>query len=226
MKYFLIISIIIHLFFLKSLELLDSKKTSIFGQRVKVIEIGYIQEQTKNYKSQIAKDKKSLQKKVCKEEKININESVLPKDENKEKISEESKQVELQHSSNSKEESTSDESGGKESIEGTDCNLTGNAVSYNYEMSLWFKEIKNKIEKFKKYPNEAREKNIEGEVLLDIFISNDGYVSSINIFKSSGNKLLDEGAIKIVKSAQPFSPPKKINISKIIIRVPVKFSLK
>lgn len=216
MKYFLIISIILHLFFFKGLELLDSKKTYILGQ--KVIEIGYIQKQITNSKSQIPKSNKIFFQKNI------ITNDLLIK---KEKILKESKSVELQQDLNEQEELTGNKLEDKEGSEVvTSGLLISNSISYDYETILWFKEIKNKIEKFKKYPKEAREKNIEGEVLVDISILNNGYVSSINIFKSSGNKSLDEGTIKIIKTAQPFLPPKKINLSKVVVRVPVKFSLK
>ena len=56
------------------------------------------------------------------------------------------------------------------------------------------------------YPYEARKKNLSGKLLLDVAILPDGEVQKITIRRSSGKKVLDEAAVRIVELAAPFAP--------------------
>ena len=89
----------------------------------------------------------------------------------------------------------------------------------------WFNTIKNKIEKFKKYPEKAKKNSLQGEVFVKLLILSDGHIKDVSVLKSSGSKILDEEAVKIVKRAEPFVPPKDIKIKEILIKVPIKFIL-
>ena len=54
------------------------------------------------------------------------------------------------------------------------------------------------------YPEEARRRNISGSLRLDVAINADGSVNDISVIRSSGHKLLDDAAIRIVRLAAPF----------------------
>lgn len=56
------------------------------------------------------------------------------------------------------------------------------------------------------YPEEARNRNIEGDVRLMVALLPDGRVKHIEVLASSGNSLLDEAAVRSVKLAAPFDP--------------------
>lgn len=56
------------------------------------------------------------------------------------------------------------------------------------------------------YPDEARRKKLSGKLLLDVALNADGSVKSIRLVRSSGYKVLDDAAIRIVKLASPFPP--------------------
>ena len=56
------------------------------------------------------------------------------------------------------------------------------------------------------YPEEAKRKNLSGSLVLDVSINVDGRVGDISILKSSGHKLLDDAASRIVRLASPFAP--------------------
>ena len=56
------------------------------------------------------------------------------------------------------------------------------------------------------YPYEARKKHLSGKLLLDVAILPDGAVQQITIRRSSGKKILDEAAVRIVELAAPFAP--------------------
>jgi protein TonB len=61
------------------------------------------------------------------------------------------------------------------------------------------------------YPDEARRANLSGNLLLDVALRPDGSVDEIILRRSSGKKVLDDAAIRIVKLAAPFARfPKNI----------------
>lgn len=65
-------------------------------------------------------------------------------------------------------------------------------------------EIRNKIERAKRYPALARARKIEGVVSLSFLMDPTGKVQTINIVSSSGSSILDEEALAAVKRAAPF----------------------
>jgi protein TonB len=57
------------------------------------------------------------------------------------------------------------------------------------------------------YPSRARNKLIEGSVIVAFIVRLDGSIKNIFIKKSSGYSILDNNVIKAVKRAAPFPPP-------------------
>jgi TonB family protein len=75
------------------------------------------------------------------------------------------------------------------------------------------------------YPQEAREKGYEGEVVLRVEVLINGRVGQIEIKKSSGYELLDHSALTTVKQWR-FIPAKKDDIAiPLWVNIPVKFQL-
>ena len=56
------------------------------------------------------------------------------------------------------------------------------------------------------YPEEAREQNLSGSLILDVALKPDGSIFKITVRRPSGHKILDDAAVRIVKLAAPFSP--------------------
>ncbi|MGH1460851.1 MAG: TonB family protein [Neptuniibacter sp.] len=56
------------------------------------------------------------------------------------------------------------------------------------------------------YPEEARKKKMYGSLRLLVSIRPDGSVKGIEILESSGKKILDDAAVRIVRLAAPFQP--------------------
>lgn len=56
------------------------------------------------------------------------------------------------------------------------------------------------------YPEEARRKKLKGKVRFLASINHDGSVKEIEILQSSGYRVLDEAAVRIIKLAAPFPP--------------------
>lgn len=56
------------------------------------------------------------------------------------------------------------------------------------------------------YPEEARRRSLHGDVLLTVVLNLDGSIKSIDVIQSSGEKILDDAAERIVRLAAPFPP--------------------
>ncbi len=51
-----------------------------------------------------------------------------------------------------------------------------------------------------KYPAEAREQNIQGKCYVQFVVKGDGCIDCVNVARSSGSQLLDEEAVRVIKS--------------------------
>ena len=56
------------------------------------------------------------------------------------------------------------------------------------------------------YPGEARRRNLYGELRLLVSITPDGALFEVSVLESSGHKILDDAALRIVRLAAPFAP--------------------
>ncbi len=59
------------------------------------------------------------------------------------------------------------------------------------------------------YPERARSQGLHGDVLLTVVLNLDGSIKSIDVIQSSGQKVLDDAARRIVRLAAPFPPAPK-----------------
>lgn len=56
------------------------------------------------------------------------------------------------------------------------------------------------------YPDAARRRHLHGNVVLSVTIAADGQVRDVSVYTSSGYRVLDDAAIRIVHLAAPFPP--------------------
>jgi protein TonB len=56
------------------------------------------------------------------------------------------------------------------------------------------------------YPEAARQLKLYGNLLITVAIKADGSVETIEINRSSGQRILDAAAMKIVEMAAPYAP--------------------
>ncbi len=83
------------------------------------------------------------------------------------------------------------------------------AASTLQEPGAFYKESwRRKVEKVGNinYPEQARREGLYGELSLMVAINRDGSIHNVEIMKSSGYRVLDDAAIRIVKLAAPFAP--------------------
>ena len=84
--------------------------------------------------------------------------------------------------------------------------LTASTREYKYASYLdaWVKKVE-RIGNLN-YPDEARRNKLYGNLILHVALLADGSVKEISIKKSSGHKLLDDAAVRIVRLSAPFAP--------------------
>lgn len=73
--------------------------------------------------------------------------------------------------------------------------------------ALYLKHWTKKIERIGNlnYPDKARRDKLQGQLVLAAALSPDGYLISVEIRKSSGQKVLDDAAKRIVQLAAPYA---------------------
>lgn len=76
------------------------------------------------------------------------------------------------------------------------------------ELAYYLDSWRRKVERIGKinYPREARERGVSGTLRLLVVLGPDGELKDVRVIASSGHALLDDGAVRIVKLAAPFSP--------------------
>ena len=71
------------------------------------------------------------------------------------------------------------------------------------------------------YPARAKKQNLSGDLLLMVAINQDGTLNRVELWRSSGHKVLDDAAIRIVKQSSPFPPlPQAIREQGEILKIP------
>jgi protein TonB len=82
------------------------------------------------------------------------------------------------------------------------------ASTKEYKYASYMEAWRAKVERVGNlnYPEAARKKKLSGSLILDVALNNDGSINQITVRRSSGHKVLDDAAIRIVKLASPYSP--------------------
>lgn len=84
-----------------------------------------------------------------------------------------------------------------------------NAASTMRDKGAWYKdEWRKKVERIGNlnYPDAARRQQIYGSLRLLVSINRDGTLYEVQVLESSGQRLLDQAALRIVRLAAPFAP--------------------
>ncbi len=84
-----------------------------------------------------------------------------------------------------------------------------------------------RLEKVKRYPARARDRGLEGEVVLLLELSRDGGVYKSEIRKSSGFELFDNEVLAMVVKAEPFPEvPAELASDSLEFLIPINFKLR
>jgi len=82
------------------------------------------------------------------------------------------------------------------------------ARTQEYRYAQYIEDWRIKVERIGNlnYPTQARQQKIFGQLRLTVSIKSDGSVESVEVTKSSGQRILDAAAVRIVKLAAPYAP--------------------
>lgn len=82
--------------------------------------------------------------------------------------------------------------------------LSANTREYAYAayMSAWVARVQ-RIGNLN-YPDAARQRGLHGSLILTVVLRRDGSVKRVAVIQSSGHRLLDDAAVRIVHQAAPF----------------------
>ncbi|QLF92659.1 energy transducer TonB [Pseudomonas sp. ABC1] len=84
-----------------------------------------------------------------------------------------------------------------------------NSAATMRDISAWYRdEWRKKVERIGNlnYPDDARRQRVYGSLRMLVSINRDGSVLELRILESSGQKMLDDAAMRIVRLAAPFAP--------------------
>lgn len=82
------------------------------------------------------------------------------------------------------------------------------ASASEYRFARYVEAWREKVERLGEanYPQAARDQKLYGSLLLIVSIRSNGSIDNIEIRRSSGSKILDNAAIKIVRMGAPYAP--------------------
>ena len=82
------------------------------------------------------------------------------------------------------------------------------ARTQEYRFAQYIEDWRIKVERIGNlnYPEQARRKKLYGKLQLSVSILKDGRVENIEVSRSSGQRILDAAAMRIVKLAAPYAP--------------------
>ncbi|MEJ2609091.1 MAG: energy transducer TonB [Candidatus Thiodiazotropha sp.] len=82
------------------------------------------------------------------------------------------------------------------------------ASTKEYKYAAYLDAWRRKIERIGNlnYPDQAKRNMLHGNLVLHVAVKADGSVDQVRVLHSSGHKILDDAAVRIVRLAGPFSP--------------------
>ena len=83
-----------------------------------------------------------------------------------------------------------------------------NASTQEYRYASYLEAWRKKVERIGNlnYPDEAKRNKLFGALILHVAVRADGSIEQIRVLSSSGHKVLDDAAKRIVRLSSPFAP--------------------
>jgi len=83
------------------------------------------------------------------------------------------------------------------------------------------------IEKHRYYPRLARLRGYEGRVVLEVSIEASGNLQEVRVLETSGHRILDRAAQRMIRESSPFPPPPRVlGPFPLRLRIPIRFELR
>jgi len=105
--------------------------------------------------------------------------------------------------------------------------VAGAAVEPSAAVHRWESGLVAHIERFKRYPPEARARGERGSARVAFTIDRDGWLRESRILETSGSPELDRECLAMLARAQPMpKPPRQAQTSDLSFVVPVRFNIR
>lgn len=90
----------------------------------------------------------------------------------------------------------------------------------------WLAEaLGSRIHALTRYPLEARLNRMEGRVVLQVVIQEDGQLHQVEVVKTSGHEVLDRSAREVILRASPLPLKHPLGRSRVVVQVPITYRL-
>ena len=100
-------------------------------------------------------------------------------------------------------------------------------ASNSKALPTWQSDLLRHLAKFKKYPEDARRRGMQGVNRLRFVVDGEGKVLSYSLAGGSGSASLDRATMEMIRRAQPLPPPPKelLNNGSLEVVAPFVYSL-
>ncbi len=93
--------------------------------------------------------------------------------------------------------------------------------------AAWEKALVSHLNRFKRYPDQARARSNQGDVAVQFTIDRLGSLVASRVVRSSGSSALDEEALAVLQRASPLpAPPGQIAGATFDLTLPIQFRIK
>ena len=104
-------------------------------------------------------------------------------------------------------------------------NGNGSALSACWD-AAWAMAVRDRIGHFFYYPERASRGHVTGVVRVRMVVRHDGRLDLVEVYTSSGSRVLDSAATDMVRKAQPLPAiPERMHADKIDAEMPIGFGL-
>ena len=94
-------------------------------------------------------------------------------------------------------------------------------------ITRWESTLAAHIDRFKRYPSEARAHGEQGVATVVFTMDRDGHVLTSRIAQSSGSPALDQETLQMIARAQPMpKPPSDMQGTELSLAVPIRFNIR
>jgi protein TonB len=86
---------------------------------------------------------------------------------------------------------------------------SGNSISFDtsdMKYAAYMRRLKEAIESAWQYPADASRRGIQGDLNISFTINKNGTLKGIDVLRTSGQRSLDDAAVRSIKDASPFWP--------------------
>jgi protein TonB len=91
----------------------------------------------------------------------------------------------------------------------------------------WEKSIVSHLNRYKRYPDEARVRGVKGDVRVRFILDRTGHVTSAQVVRRSGSTSLDDEALAVLQRASPLpAPPEQVTGTTFDLVLPIQFKIK